>query len=157
MKLFRFACALVNDTNANLFCDSAQADHDIDMLLRSIDLQNDIRESLETTGWQKCSLDSKIHSLVPEYDLDDLLDWCGGSYAMKLAQSYIYHGFDLKFQHTQKMPHVIRVQGLVSRFSVKCNLYPKRHTVYVRFDPLISKKRCLIVIVKVEREQQADV
>ncbi len=33
------------------------------------------------------------------------------------------------------MPRVLRFHGLVSRFSVKCNVQPKTHTVYVQFDP----------------------
>ncbi len=33
------------------------------------------------------------------------------------------------------MKNVLRVQGIVSRFSMKYNINPKRHTVYIQFDP----------------------
>ena len=32
------------------------------------------------------------------------------------------------------MPNVLRFQGLVSRYAVKCNIQPKTHTVYIKFD-----------------------
>ncbi len=75
MKLFRFCCAIINDTTASLFTDSQQNDRDADMLLRRIDLENDIRENLESVGWRQCLLSSKYNILIPEYDLDDLRDW----------------------------------------------------------------------------------
>ncbi len=62
-----------------------QNHRDAEMLLKRIDLESDIRESLEQRGWKKCNLSSKYNSLIPSYDLDDLRDWCGGSYAMSLA------------------------------------------------------------------------
>ncbi len=77
-------------------------------------MENEIRENLETTGWRKSVLNSTFKKIIPQFNLNDLRDWCASPYAMSLSQSYIHHAFDLKSNKT-KIPHILRFQGLVSR------------------------------------------
>ncbi len=125
-KLVRIIGALVNHNNKPLFIDSIQNDLDAQMLIRRIDIENGIRKKIQTSGWRRCQL-KDFQQIIPDYDLVNLRDWCGGPYAIQLAKPYIYNSFNLKFLRNNhpEMNNVIKVSELVSRFSIKVNLNPK--------------------------------
>ncbi len=88
--LYRILCATNNRFKEPLVTEHAQSQRDSLTLLSNLNVQNQIIENLKTSGWRRCSEIDALE-MMPIGTLEELRDWEGGPYAMKLSLPYIQH------------------------------------------------------------------
>ncbi len=85
--LYRILCATDNRFRSPLINDSEQRQRDTIKLLQNLNVQNDILSNLKLTGWRRCLEEIALY-MMPNGTLEELRDWSGGHYAMKLCLPY---------------------------------------------------------------------